>query len=533
MFDLCVIGRGKKFCTTVARSASLLLLASCLHTTLFAESPATDGPPTTVPAGLTTASPDDNQGATSSSDSSLPDAPSVSDRSSTSESSSRPTAPSTQALALTPSSPALAQTPDMKFNLKGALFQSFEVTFFFETWRTAFDPSLRYNLAHKPFYHDWFASYAGYNMQRWGDGDDFIVNDVGHPLEGAVFAQNFLINSPNSWVPIGKNRRYWMSRLKALGWAAVWSTQSEIGPLSETNFGNQGGITYVPGCGTDLSCLHNPKYPKPPTNNTGWTDFVITPTVGMLWVLGEDTIEKYIVSPVAENHRILGGRVLRSALEPSRSFAAIFSGRFPWELPFADNGFVMHRSRHPGQGDDAPKPPVNRWEIGTQYTAVTLPVMKTDCNCVSRQYNSGVGFNFNYNLMRGFGLDSTVNVLPGQGGSRGMVEGLFGFKWGERWEKMGLFAKVRPGFIYYQDAMPGGGVYTAQPLTRFAADLGGIVEYYPSRNSTMRFDVGTTLVRYLTNRTDPRMSELGSLISDQYIVTQGNFQLSTGYVYRF
>ena len=134
--------------------------------------------------------------------------------------------------------------------------------------------------------------------------------------------------------------------------------------------------------------------------------------------------------------------------------------------------------------------------------------MKTDCNCVSRQYNSGVGFNGNYNLMRGFGLDSTVNVLPGQGGSRGMVEGLFGFKWGERWEKMGLFAKVRPGFIYYQDAMPGGGVYTAQPLTRFAADLGGIVEYYPSRNSTMRFDVGTTLVRYLTNRADP--SDVGA-----------------------
>ena len=136
---------------------------------------------------------------------------------------------------------------------------------------------MRWNLAHKPFFHDWFASYGGYNMKRWGDGDDFVVNDVGHPLEGAVFARVFLQNSPNSQVVIGKNRRYWMSRLKALGWAAAWSTETEIGPLSETNIGNQGGFTYVPGCGTYLVCLNNPKYPKPPTNNTGWTDFVVTP----------------------------------------------------------------------------------------------------------------------------------------------------------------------------------------------------------------------------------------------------------------
>ena len=70
---------------------------------------------------------------------------------------------------------------------------------------------MRYNLAHKPFFHDWFASYGGYDMHRWGDGDDFIVNDVGHPLEGGVFGRVFLIHSPNSQVVIGKNRRYWTS----------------------------------------------------------------------------------------------------------------------------------------------------------------------------------------------------------------------------------------------------------------------------------------------------------------------------------
>ncbi len=513
-----------------SRAVLLLFLAVGLQPALWGQSAEGDAPVTV--SELASIPVQNASFETSDPSTSASDTLKASDPATEPESSSRTTDSTPGTSAVAPPFSTAPTMPNTKFNMKGALVQSFGITMFFEAWRVAFDPSLRYDLAHKPFYHDWFASYGGYNMGRWGDGDDFVVNDVGHPLEGAVFARTFLINSPNSWVTIGKNRRYWISRLKALGWATLWSTQSEIGPLSETNFGNQGGITYVPGCGTALACLGNPKY-KPATNNTGWTDFVMTPTIGLLWVLGEDTIDKYIVMPVAKNHRILGGRVLRSALEPSRGFAAVFSGRYPWELPTEDNGFVMHRSRHLGQGDDAPKPPVDRWEIGTSYTAVTLPVLQRDCNCVSRQYNSGVGVNLDYNLTRGFGFDSAVNALPPQGGSKGMTEGLFGFKWGQRWQHWGLFGKVRPGFIFYREAMPGGGVSNPQSLTRFAADFGGIVEVYPSRNSTMRFDVGTTLVRYLSNHTDPRMSELGSLISDQYIVTQGNFQLSTGYVYRF
>ena len=47
-------------------------------------------------------------------------------------------------------------TPSGKFDLKGAFWQSFGVTFFFEAWRVAFDPGMRWNIAHKPFFHDWF-----------------------------------------------------------------------------------------------------------------------------------------------------------------------------------------------------------------------------------------------------------------------------------------------------------------------------------------------------------------------------------------
>src|ERR1051326_3725141 len=54
------------------------------------------------------------------------------------------------------------------------------------------------------------------NLHGWGDGDPFIVNYVGHPMQGAVagflFAQN---DRKYRMVEFGKNRWYWRSRLRA------------------------------------------------------------------------------------------------------------------------------------------------------------------------------------------------------------------------------------------------------------------------------------------------------------------------------
>jgi hypothetical protein len=180
---------------------------------------------------------------------------------------------------------ALPAPPEERFNLKAAFWQTFGENLGFHVWRVATDHTLRWNLAHNPFVHDWFASYKGFDMHRWGDGDTFVVNEVGHPLEGAVFARVFLQNSPDSQVAIGKNSKYWTSRLKATAWAAAWSVALEIGPISETSIGNEGGFNYLPGCGIGPECVDNPKYKKPVTNNTGWTDFVVTPLVGISWVL--------------------------------------------------------------------------------------------------------------------------------------------------------------------------------------------------------------------------------------------------------
>jgi len=60
-----------------------------------------------------------------------------------------------------------------------------------------------------------------------------------------------------------------------------------------------------------------------------------------------------------------------------------------------------------------------------------------------------------------------------------------------------------------------------------------VFEYYPQHNTILRIDAGTTLVRYLTNRSDDQRYPLGSHLSTQYWVTQGNPQFSTSYIVRF
>ena len=433
-------------------------------------------------------------------------------------------------------SPAIASTATSSFspkwNWKASTLQTFEFTMFSHAWRVAWDPGLRYQLGHKPFFHDWFVSYSGYDLDRWSDGDDFVVDYVGHPLQGAVTSRQFLLNYPRSFHPISKDRDYWIPWAQSLIWSAAWQVQWKVGPLSETSIGNAGGLYYVNNCGTSASCRNNPKYSKP-TNNTGLTDWVSTPLIGGVWVLAEDALDRYVVAPVARNHRILGGRALRACLEPSRDFAALFAGKFVWQLPQPEKNYFLTRHPKPLKVEDPNKKALPHYETGLQYTNISLPVFKPGCARGCREYLNAAGFNFTYDVNRLIAFDSAVDLIPSQAGSKGMTEGLFGIKLGDHWRHWGLFGKVRPGFIHYNEAWPGGGATTPTSLTRFVWDFGGVVEVYPSLKSLLRFDVGTTFVRYLADYPDPRTSQVGSLLSTQYYTNQSNFQLSTSYSYRF
>lgn len=425
-----------------------------------------------------------------------------------------------------------------RFHWGPALWQSFEFLALEHAWRLTWDPYARYLLFHKPFWHDYLSSASHFEMNRWGDGDDFLVNYIGHPLEGSVSGNIFLQNDPQGRsAKFGKSAAYWNSRLKAMGWAAVYSAYFEIGPiLSEAALGNEGGYTYIPDCGVYPTCPKEPgRHYKPPTNNTGWVDFVVTPVIGTGWIVLEDAIEAKIVDRLADGSPQLKYKILRGALSPSRTMSNFLAGKPPWYRYSAESSvlaafgspYQLPQSR-PEWMDDP------RWSLGLQFTSLGLPMDWEGCSAC-RVYVPGIGFTLAYRLSRFLSFDSEYNFFPGSGsaGKRGGAqEALAGLKVGRPFRSWGVFSQVRPGFIHYDKALVPGSKSEYASTTRFALDLGGSVEYYASHRSAIRFNLGTTLVHYLTGHPDPSQMPV-SVLSNDYYTTQGSFHVTSGYVFRF
>jgi hypothetical protein len=160
-----------------------------------------------------------------------------------------------------------------------------------------------------PFFRDYMRAVG--NLHGWADGDEFYVNYVGHPMQGAVagfiWAQN---DTKYRKVEFGRDRLYWKGKLRATAFAWAQSEQFEIGPVSEASIGNIQGL-----------------FPQ-----QGFVDHVVTPVIGLGWMLAEDAIDKKIIKPL-EGHtttpwiRIL----LRNGLNPSRTFANLMANRRPWD----------------------------------------------------------------------------------------------------------------------------------------------------------------------------------------------------------
>ena len=173
-------------------------------------------------------------------------------------------------------------------------------------FRLATEPGTRAELK-GPFWRDYFKSVRGHT--GWSDGDPFLVNYVGHPMMGAVAGFIQIQNDPRGRVQrFGTSREYWTSRLRAAAFSTAYSIHFEFGPVSETSIGNVGKDA-----------------------RSGVVDLVITPTVGMAWLIGEDALDRYVVASL---ERRTGNRtarlLLRSVLNPSRSFSNALRFRAPW-----------------------------------------------------------------------------------------------------------------------------------------------------------------------------------------------------------
>jgi hypothetical protein len=176
------------------------------------------------------------------------------------------------------------------------------------SFRMLTEPGTRSELA-GPFVRDYVHSIR--RIRRWGDSDPFIVNYVGHPLMGAVTGFLYLHHTDSGSNQRFKNsREYWKLRLGALTYSTVYSTQFELGPLSEASLGN---------VGRDYRTM-------------GTVDLVVTPLAGTAWLITEDVIDRYLIERIEGwTNSPLVRIPARCFLNPGRAFANLMQGRSPWK----------------------------------------------------------------------------------------------------------------------------------------------------------------------------------------------------------
>ena len=208
-------------------------------------------------------------------------------------------------------------TPSQKdkgINWRGVFAGSLAFLAVEHTFRIATEQGTRDGLQ-QPFFPGYFDSAE--NLHGWADGDPFLVNYVGHPMQGAVSGFIWQHNDrAYRTVEFGKNTRYWKSKLRSAAFAYIYSVQFEIGPISEASLGNIQGL-----------------YPQ-----QGFVDHVVTPTVGMGWTIAEDSIDRYVIRTIEAHTANPYFRLFaRGALNPSRSMANVMTGELPW-----------HRDDRPG-----------------------------------------------------------------------------------------------------------------------------------------------------------------------------------------
>lgn len=433
--------------------------------------------------------------------------------------------------------PLLVDTSKGSLHWGPAIWQSLEFLAVEHSFRIASDPYARYLLIHKPFWHDYFAAASHFEMYRWGDGDDFLVNYIGHPLQGAVSGDIFLQNDPRGRsARFGRSSGYWHSRLQAMAWAAAYSAYFEIGPvLSEAAIGNEGGYTYVPTCGFYPCEQKSGIRHKPPTNNTGWVDFVITPVVGTGWIVMEDAIEREFVDRIAKGSSAPEYKVLRGALAPSHTFSNLLAGKSPWYRYPEKDYLVAAGASLPEEPTEIPEWKTDpRLNVGFQMTSVGLPANNRNCpSC--QDLHTGVGFNFNYRFAKYAYFDGETNFFPSSDTYKqpgNVYEVLAGLKIGRPYRSWGLFAQVRPGWVHYDAPLSQRSHGSYLSTTRIAQNFGGSFEYYPSKHSALQFNLGTTLVRDPARSSDPMQPPV-SVLSKQYCNFHASLNMATGYQFRF
>jgi hypothetical protein len=203
------------------------------------------------------------------------------------------------------------------------------------------------------YWRDYKQSLSTWIHSGWDDGDPFLYSYVGHPIQGALTGYIQIQNDPQGRdLEFSNTKAYWWSRFKALLWNSAYSTQWNIGPLSELTVEKYGTQSRQPWNrdGT-WPCTR-----KPCLTGVGQVDLVMTPAGGFGWILTEDLLDREIarrVEGATRNHFLID--FTRCALNPIRGGANILHGKRPWYRSARDAArvyFLHHLNTVPDSGND-------------------------------------------------------------------------------------------------------------------------------------------------------------------------------------
>lgn len=223
-------------------------------------------------------------------------------------------------------------------------------------------------------------------------------------------------------------------------------------------------------------------------------------------------------------------------------------------LRFQDSGqedvdsATMHRKGAP------------KYEVGMQFTSLSFNLPRPLCSdlCLYATDRGpvtepGLGGRFTYNLTNYIGLEAEGNFFvrdtQGLDSPAGHIfQGQFGVKAGKRFQSLGVFGKLRPGFVGFTRVnqlvstetftYPGFdnrqatiGTFRIGREMYYSTDVGGVIEFYPSRRVMTRFDLGDTIIHY--SEYAVHGFSLSQPILRRPPETRHNFQFTAGLGFRF
>jgi len=346
-----------------------------------------------------------------------------------------------------------------------------------------------------PFNHYWRdynQSLTSWYHAGWSAGENPLYNYVGHPIQGAMTGFIELQNDPKyEKLEFSNTKIYWRSRLKAMLWNAVYSTQWSMGPLSEMTVEKYGTAARPPwNANGTFPCNTNTCY-----SGVGKVNIVMTPVGGLGWMLTEDILDKKIAEWVegrTENRFLIN--TVRCSLNPIRGGANILHGRRPWYRVSRDGQVLtlVNQPQHAVASEKTQKTQVPSWgdmffgysHIGASNCEVPVTGTGKPCDPLSAKASVLNGWNLaiEKKYFRYFG---TVFEVGGQYGGVSQGTYMVGIRGGSSIGRFRPFAQVLFGAVH--DRAPGSS--PVESALTFAEDLGLGVDFHLTRLMSWRTHV--------------------------------------------